>query len=141
MGTIINGFNGEYRFLSNFWMASIEVGGRRWASAEHCYQAAKSLRPRDWDLISNQQTAGGAKRAGRYVQIRDDWNEVKLEIMEEIVQHKFDQHESLQNKLLATGSAELIERNTWGDTFWGKCGNIGHNHLGKILMKIRENYR
>lgn len=141
MGTIINGFTGEHRFLSNFWIAPITVGGRRWASSEHCYQAAKSLRPVDWDLISSQRTAGGAKRAGRRVSIREDWDTIKLEVMEEIVRAKFDQHVDLRNKLLETGSAMLVEQNTWGDTFWGMCGNTGHNHLGKILMKIRGDYQ
>lgn len=139
MGTI-NGFTGEYRFLSNFWMAPIYVGGMGWASSEHAYQAAKSLNPEDWLMIQKCSSPAQAKRMGARVQMRPDWNEFRLAAMEEILEAKFDQHLNLRNKLIATGDAELIEANTWGDVFWGKCGNIGQNHLGKLLMKIRRKY-
>lgn len=62
--------------------------------------------------------------------------------MEEIVRAKFSENETLKNMLLATGDAELKEGNTWNDTFWGidqKTGS-GENHLGKILMKIRDEF-
>ena len=141
MEMIINDFSGKYRFLSNFWMAQIIVGGRRWASAEHCYQAAKSLLICDWNAIQGCRTPGEAKRMGQKISLRLDWETIKLPVMEDIVRAKFDQHVDLRNKLLATGSAKLVEQNSWGDTFWGVCGNTGHNHLGKILMKIRGDYQ
>jgi predicted NAD-dependent protein-ADP-ribosyltransferase YbiA (DUF1768 family) len=78
-----------------------------------------------------------AKRYGKIVVMRPDWNDVRLAIMEDLVRQKF-LTSSMERLLLSTGDAELIEGNYWGDTFWGVCRGVGENHLGKILMKIRE---
>ena len=80
-----------------------------------------------------------SKNAGRQVQLRPDWEDVKVGIMEEIVRAKFTQNEYLKWRLIATGDAYLEEGNTWHDTCWGvdaKTGE-GQNHLGRILMKVR----
>ena len=88
------------------------------------------------------ETPGKAKRAGKYLQLRFDWNDVKLSIMEDLVREKFINNWELSEKLLNTKDAELIEGNCWGDTFWGMDLRhnppIGGNHLGKILMKVRD---
>ena len=136
----ITSFSGEYRFLSNFYERPIEVGNRRWASSEHAYQAAKSLLISDWDAIQSCRTPGEAKRMGMRISLRPDWHEVRLPIMEEIVAAKFDQHDDLRLHLIMSNPSELIEGNHWGDVFWGVCKGRGENHLGKILMKIREEY-
>jgi ribA/ribD-fused uncharacterized protein len=81
-----------------------------------------------------------AKRLGKTVTMRDDWDDIKVDIMREIVQAKFDQHELLRDMLLATEDAILEEGNHWGDTFWGVCRGKGLNMLGKILMDLREEY-
>ena len=44
----------------------------------------------------------------------------------------------LKQKLLETGNTELVEGNTWGDTFWGVYNVEGENILGRLLMKVRE---
>ena len=134
---VISGFNGQYRFLSNFWMAPIEVGGMRFRSSEHAYQAAKSLDPQDWKDVQECVSPGAAKRMGKNVTLRADWEDIKLEAMEEILWAKFTQHPDLMKDLIMTRGMELIETNTWGDTYWGVCKGKGHNHLGKLLMKIR----
>ena len=136
----ISSFEGEYRFLSNFYERPIYVGNIKWASAEHAYQAAKSLLPADWDAILSCRTPGQAKRMGMKLSLRPDWGSFRLLAMEEIVQAKFDQYEDLKLKLIMTNPAELIEGNHWGDVFWGVCKGKGENHLGKILMKIRKGY-
>lgn len=74
-----------------------------------------------------------AKRLGRRVKLREDWEEVKELVMYEICYHKFSQNPDIRKMLLDTGDAELIEGNTWGD----KIG-VGENRLGKILMRIRN---
>ena len=79
-----------------------------------------------------------AKRKGRRVKLRDDWEEVKDQIMYEIVLNKFSQNEELRKKLIATGDEYLTEGNTWHDTYWGVCNGKGKNKLGKILMQVRE---
>lgn len=135
---MIDKFDGPYRFLSNFWGCSVSIGMMTFASAEHAYQAAKSLDLQEWKLIQRCPTPGAAKRAGHALKIRPDWDQVKNEVMEIIVKTKFHQHSNLAHLLVETGDQELIEGNTWGDTYWGVCNGIGENHLGKILMKIRS---
>ena len=134
---MITSFSGPYRFLSNFWIANLRIGDMHFISAEHAYQAAKSLDPEDWKNISTIETPGGAKRAGRLLKIRPDWEEIKLDVMEIILREKFSNPE-LAHRLHETGDQELIEGNRWGDTYWGICRNKGENHLGKLLMKIRK---
>ena len=84
-----------------------------------------------------------AKSKGHQVQLRPDWEDVKVGIMEEIVRAKFRQNPILASWLLATGDRKLIEGNTWHDVCWGVDAKTceGENHLGKILMKIRDELR
>lgn len=77
---------------------------------------------------------------GRTVPLRSDWEQVKDSIMEELVRRKF-QDKSLAFMLWSTGNKELIEGNSWHDTYWGMCNGVGRNQLGKTLMKIREEIR
>ena len=136
---IIGSFSGQYRFLSNFWPCSIKWEGSEWKSSEHIYQAMKTLDQSQRTYIRNLGTPGEAKRVGAEIILRPDWNKVKFATMSNIVTVKFCQNPELMEKLKETGDAELVEGNTWGDTYWGQCpiGN-GKNQLGKILMEIRD---
>ena len=129
-------FNGSYRFLSNFWPAVVMLDGTDYPSVENAYVAAKTRDLAAREFIRNC-TPGAAKKFGRTIKLRDDWDDVKLAIMADLVWLKF-QHADLRELLLDTGSQELIEGNTWGDTFWGVCNGVGENHLGKILMNVRQ---
>lgn len=137
----IRGFNGEYRFLSNFWLADFEYEGKIWPSVEHCYQAHKTKCFDAREKIRSLKTPSEAKRKGRKLKVREDWDSIKLDLMEEIVTQKFVQNESLFAKLMQTKPMQIIEENYWGDTYWGVCKGKGENHLGKILMKIRDTPR
>ena len=88
-------------------------------------------------------TPNCAKRLGRQVELRSDWETVKYDVMYQVCMAKFQQNPELLRKLVRTGDAELIEGNTWGDRVWGVdlYRGVGENHLGKILMKIREELR
>lgn len=134
---MIDSFRGEYGFLSNFAWCKIKYKGVIYKTVEHAYQAAKTLDKKRKQLISEAPTPGAAKRWGRNVEIREDWEEIKLDIMLALVRQKFTIPE-LKKKLLATGKEKLIEGNWWGDTFWGVCKDEGENHLGRILMRVRE---
>lgn len=139
----INSFFGEYRFLSNFWICDVYYEGLTYPSSEAAYQAAKTL-----DMNERRQflnlTPGQAKRFRGKITLRDDWEEVKYDVMSEIVWNKFNGNSYLTNLLIATGDEELIEGNTWHDNTWGNCScdrckNIqGKNYLGKILMDTRK---
>jgi hypothetical protein len=136
----ILGFNKEYRFLSNFYPATVEYDGLEYASTEHAYQAAKTLDAAQ-RRIREAKKPGDAKRIGKQVKLRTDWEQIKLKIMKELVLQKFSKHKDLKEKLLATGDAYLEETNSWGDQWWGVCKGKGHNHLGKILMEVRKELR
>jgi ribA/ribD-fused uncharacterized protein len=131
-------FQGEYRFLSNFWPAEVLYEGITYPTAEHAYQAAKTLDVQERKRIAALPTPAEAKQAGRALKLRDDWEHAKFVVMEDVVRDKFTRHAELREKLLATGEATLEEGNTWGDTIWGVYQGKGENRLGKILMKIRS---
>lgn len=132
---MIDRFDGEYRFLSNFWPCKVLFDGDEYLSVENGYQAAKTLDPGERKNI-RMSTAGQAKRYGKIVRLRPDWSMHRLAVMTDLVWQKFQDPE-LARKLLATGNQKLVEGNVWGDTFWGACNGIGRNHLGMILMQVR----
>lgn len=134
----IETFSGAFHFLSNFHPAPLMFGGVFYRTAEHAYQAAKSVNDNTRMNISILETPGEAKKYGKTIILRSDWEETKLEIMEAVVRAKFVQNPLLKEKLLATDDMILEEGNTWGDTYWGVCNDEGENHLGKILMNLRK---
>lgn len=134
---MIDSFKGKYAFLSNFYMANVEYGGLVFTNNEAAFQAAKttcrSVRKKFVGLKPNE-----AKCKGRSLVLRKDWEEVKYNVMLDVVRNKFLQNPDLADKLVATGTEELVEGNTWGDRTWGKVDGVGKNWLGEILMKVRE---
>lgn len=135
---IIQGFQGEHRFLSNFSPSVITcTDGITYATVEHAYQAAKYVRRIDRQWVAEARTPGRAKRRGRSArQLHPNWNLVKYHIMLTRLRLKFEIPE-LRVKLLATGDAELQEVNGWGDREWGIYRGEGNNMLGKLLMQLR----
>lgn len=138
----IEKFEGEYAFLSNFYHAPIHYDGIDYPTNEHFFQAMKTLDINLKKIIANAETPGEAKRLGRNVHLRPDWEEVKEYFMELGLRLKF-KNPTLRQKLLATGKKDLIEGNYWHDNEWGNCtcerckNQKGKNKLGVCLMKIR----
>lgn len=142
---MINKFENEYAFLSNFYPSPMKgFDGIQYPTVEHAFQAQKSLDIIERSQIAVAPTPGQAKRLGRKVKLRLDWNSIKEEVMYNYVFRKFYTHPELKEKLLATGEEYLEEGTTWHDNEWGncycpKCKNIqGQNKLGKILMRVRK---
>lgn len=133
----IDNFAEGYAYLSNFFEVPVWYKGIMFKNSEAAYQAQKMLNPDD-KFNFKYLSAKEAKKLGRKVELRPDWEDVKLKVMEEICLAKFTQNATLRNALILTGDAELIEGNTWGDKFWGCVNGKGENNLGKILMKTRE---
>lgn len=133
----IKGFFEEYRWLSNFHLCPVKYTLYTFPSSENAYQAAKCLNHNDVIKFFTIPPSE-AKRLGQKITIRPDWEDVKVSEMEKILISKFTLNEDLKAKLLETGEKYLEETNWWKDTFWGVCNDKGENHLGKILMKIRE---
>lgn len=139
-GGIIDSFTGGYEFLSNFYNCPVIYNGLRYQNSEAAFQAQKLKSNMD-RIPFTKLTPSQAKRLGRQVQLRDDWEEIKLMEMFNIVYCKFKQNPDLAKKLADTGDTYLEEGNTWNDTYWGVCKGVGENKLGKILMTIRNEHR
>lgn len=135
----IHEFKGDYGFLSNFYRSEFWWEGYKWFTSESAYQASKSSTSIDFEMFS-YLTPGQAKRRGRKLKLRADWEDIKINRMHSILMCKFGQNQELASKLINTGDAILEEGNNWNDKIWGisppKSGE-GENNLGKILMEVR----
>lgn len=133
----ISGFNGQWRFLSNFYETQITYEGITYPSVENAYQAAKTISQEERLKFVNI-TAKEAKSFGKKITLRDDWEQIKIQVMWNLIYEKFTRNRKLLSSLLLTGDTQIEETNWWGDRFWGVCKGEGENHLGKLLMKLRE---
>lgn len=137
---MINQFQGPYRWLSNFAPCNIRLGKRNFPSVEHAYMSCKS-HDLEWKNTCSQgnHKPGKIKRMSRKISLRNDWNLIKLQVMENCLRIKFNQ-EPYKSKLLSTGDQYIQEGNFWNDKFWGVClkTHKGENNLGKLIMKIRK---
>lgn len=133
---VIDRFIGEFAFLSNFYPSTIRYRGELFRTVEHAYQAAKTQVESERKVIQSAKTPGEAKKLGRSVTLRGDWDTIKVDLMRQFVKLKFE-NPLLREMLLATGDADLIEGNYWNDKFWGVCRGHGENWLGRILMEVR----
>lgn len=140
----IKSFSGKWFFLSNFYRCTVPYNGIEYKSSEAAFQAQKTLDDQERLKFVNV-TPSESKHLGRSVKLRSDWEEVKDNIMFDIVKSKFDNNSDLKIELLETGDRDLFEGNTWNDKYWGVVHTenelIGKNNLGKILMKLREEYQ
>ena len=130
-------FRNEYWFLSNMYPCEIRVNGLVFTCAEACFQSFKTT-----DVNERKKFQGidgfEAKKLGRSVSLRSDWNDIRIEVMSRVIHAKFKQNPDLTKKLQDTGDLLIIEDNTWKDTFWGRCNSKGYNLLGQILMNERD---
>ena len=150
-------FKGPFRFLSNFYPSRIQIEGNTtryltaqeffgsrtitFATVENGYQGGKSADPDEQDRILRAPSPGQAKRLGRRVRMRPDFEQKKFALMEDLVDAKFSQNVDLRAALLGTGNRPLVEGAPWGDRIWGVCNGVGENHLGKTLMRVRDRLR
>lgn len=145
---VIASFRDDYKFLSNFYEHSMIWRGIDFDSAEQAFAYAKTFyadNPEYWqDQVLSSKGPQDAKNAGRMAKIDiKAWDVKRVQYMREIVHAKFSTSVGLAGKLINTGSAMLVEGNTWGDKFWGRCLDknsgkmVGFNKLGVILMEER----
>lgn len=139
---MITQFRGEYNWLSNFTSCTIEYGDLTFSSVELFYIAMKTKNEvtRKKLSLAESSEAGKWKKESKKWNIRRDWEDIKLDVMEYGLRQKFNQ-EPFKSKLIATGNQNIQEGNFWNDVFWGvdlkQNPNIGENHLGRLIMKIR----
>ena len=132
--------------FSNFQPAPIRHNGIIYPTVEHFYVAMKTTDVQERRRIAALPRAADAKRAGRRLKLRPDWDELKDKVMWYALRQKFAPGTSHAQRLLATGDEEIVEWNTWHDRYWGRCtcarcGGAGRNRLGEMLMKLREELR
>ena len=130
---------GKHTYMSNFYVAPFEAEGHTWQTVEHYYQAKKDRSKAALATFSKYTTPGKAKRAGQRIDLREDWEDVKVEVMLDALRFKFGQNEDLKKKLLDTGN-EVLHEDSPVDFIWGWQNN-GKDLLGKCLMKTREELR
>lgn len=136
-------YENKFYPFSNFSAFEVIWEGEVWKTVEHAYQAAKFKDEKIKKRIQNARSAHDAMKLAKIVyddKKRKDWHDVKLSIMESIVRAKLSQHYYVQKQLILTDNRELIE-NSPRDSYWGwGPEKNGHNHLGKIWMKLREEF-
>lgn len=142
----IERFTGIWRFLSNFFDSELVWEGERYRTAEHAFNAGKTLNPDLRRLIAAAKSPGEAKARGRRLTLRPGWDEtVRYQVMEQVLYAKFAFIPERAERLLSTGNRVLIEGNDWHDTHWGVCSCANHgygdNHLGRLLMELRQKLR
>lgn len=141
---VIHQFKDKYNFLSNFFYSTFTINGLQYKTVEHYFQSQKTNDIKKQNVIRSMNYPASAKKMGRKTVLRDDWEEIKDDIMYEGVFAKFAQNKDLRKELLDTEDAYLEEGNWWHDNKWGnctckKCISIkGENKLGHILMKVRK---
>ena len=140
MPNVIDKFDGEYFFLSNFYPCDVNYDGMKFRNAEAAFQSAKTVFSIEKSTFTVLD-ASSAKKLGRQVLLRKDWEQMKDKVMYDVCYAKFSQNPELLQKLLNTSDSILIEGNTWGDRIWGIYKGEGENRLGKILMQIRDELR
>lgn len=138
----ISRFKGDVFFLSNFYRAEVRMAGLTFPTSEHAFQALKTddLDQRAW--VAAAPTPSIAKKRGRQITLVSDWEQVKVQVMAEVLREKF-RDPKLTDRLIATHPKQLVEGNDWHDQFWGNCwcehcDAPGQNMLGKLLMALRD---
>lgn len=142
---MITSFRNQYFFLSNFCNSPVIFEGLLYLNNEAAFQSAKlkdiesrtKLKAFGKTFDFTNMQAYEAKSLGRRIELRVDWEEIKDSVMYSIIYDKFTRSKFMNQMLLSTSNEELIEVNTWNDTYWGVCNGVGENKLGKILMRVR----
>ena len=134
----------NYGCFSNFHKCPVNYKGLTYKSSEAAWQAQKVQNESDKEQFT-ELNPGDAKKLGRKVELRPDWEDVKYDLMVDVCLKKFAQNPMLATTLLSTGDEELVEDTTgWHDNTWGNCdcpkcaGIKGKNLLGKALMDVRK---
>lgn len=140
---MIRRFKGRYKWLSNFYPCEILFQDKVFPSVEHAYMSAKNPDP-EWQAFCTDFSvpARKIKEMSRSLELVENWYDIRISVMRECLREKFSQ-EPFRSLLLETGEEFIQEGTYWGDTFWGVDipTNVGENHLGRLIMEIREALR
>lgn len=135
-------FTVRYDPLSSWSPHRVKLWGETFMTAEHGYhwRKFKETAPEVAAQMLEAPSPWAAMRLERASKEfrRKDWQEVKVDIMRELMRAKLEQNEDVQECLQATETKRIVENSPW-DSFWG-CGNDGRgqNILGKLWMELRS---
>lgn len=135
----------EFAEFSNFAPHGFEADGVYWPTVEHYFQAQKFVGPElaeHRERIRQARTPKDAKALGqsRRHALREDWEEVKEQVMLEGLRRKFAKP-ALRDLLLSTDRRPLVEASP-SDPYWGAgVDGRGRNRLGRLLAQLREELR
>lgn len=132
----VESFTGEFFFLSNMYPCRVVFDGMAYPSVENAFQAMKTDN-REERIPFQSYKPKEARKFGRKLKLKDNWEMKKLGLMEALVRYKFTMYGDLTWALTHIDGV-IVEGNTWGDEYWGRCNGKGENHLGWILMDIRD---
>ena len=135
--------NEPFGCFSNFSKFPINVNGNIWRTSEHFFQAQKSLDTSYRLAVLNTKTAHDVVKLGRSDTLnkRQDWYEIRDNVMRFIVWKKIQQHPIILETLMSTDNKTIVEKAEYDD-YWGDgMDGTGQNMLGKILMEIRDEYK
>ena len=140
-GKIVGFYEREFYCFSNFSSFSVKWRGKLWQTAEHAYQASRFMnkKPKVVVQIFKALSADEAYKIAQKNKRADfnDYRDVDLKNMEDILRAKLSQNPYVMHKLLQTGDRKIVEDSP-KDSFWGWGKNRkGRNELGKIWMKLR----
>lgn len=137
MVSVITKFRGYNYYMSNRSDYKVSFFGLDYDRSENAFQAMKCINKSQREVFC-KMIFKEAKKLGKRVNCRTDWNSIRKDVMFNILLCKFVQHRDIREKLIATCDIPLIEGNVWGDTYWGVCNGVGLNNMGKTLMNVRE---
>ena len=132
----IRGFFDQFRFLSNFHVSPCHYNDHCYMSTEHAYMAQKATNREDMVYIATSPNPIEARRRGKTIKLREDWDDIRLDVMYKANLSKY-KDPIMRRRLQQTGNRYLEETNWWNDKFWGVCNGQGQNNLGKIIMRVR----
>lgn len=137
---IIEFYGGPFsNFARSPFIAQDQWGGQnRYPTNEHYFQAWKATTPYTHQFLLRAKTPKEVKKRGGLVTLRNDWEEIKYNVMVEGLRHKFTL-DQFRTKLLETGDAQIREDSPT-DFVWGYRNN-GLNLLGRALMQVRREIR
>ncbi|MBF3851417.1 NADAR family protein [Burkholderia pseudomallei] len=136
-----------YGVFSNLYKRPIAFEGVEYPTSEHAYQAGKPRKDsvRAWLMAAPSPSLLAMAAHGLYVwDVHPDWSKTKFDRMKRVLQAKFTQHPDLQEILLSTGEARLVEAATVDNAvnrLWGEVKGTGKNMLGMLLMEVRSEIR
>jgi ribA/ribD-fused uncharacterized protein len=136
-----------YGAFSNLFRREIEFEGDRYVTSEHAYQAGKARKPevKAWLMQAPSPALLAMAAHGLYYwDVAPGWSKLKFDRMRRVLRCKFSQHSDLQELLLSTGDARLVESATEDNAvnrLWGEVNGVGQNMLGVMLMELREELR